>query len=371
MKSIFTGYILDPSIQQPFTGPSLDFLQGNTKDLAVAFAKGQLQKAGLSYSLTTPYNIYNNNLISNPFFDYRGNWITNNEWVIANNQATITASSGGTLTIDAGFIANQVYNVTVDVDSLTGTLTVINGSTNHVINSTGRFSFNLTADTVDKNLSLSASTTNNATLNMVTATLLNDKSWVLYNEDVYQLNTIAYDDKIAVLTQSFDSIADPLEFTDGVFRSVHINYTLTASTSTIGGLFNLSGLTYVNNVDEWHYVGNSGEPAFSAYFSASTTGLKFKKTSDKTCRISGVITALSNLLGNNLIFQLPEGYYNRNEIKCLTITKSSGANVFNLRTNIQINAYSPIHAADAGKIFLVESASTGDEFYIDLEFSII
>lgn len=42
MNTIITTSILDPSIQQPFTGPSLDFLQNATKEQSAAFARGMI-----------------------------------------------------------------------------------------------------------------------------------------------------------------------------------------------------------------------------------------------------------------------------------------------------------------------------------------
>lgn len=54
MNIIDTSQISDPTTEQPFTGPSLAFLQAATADAILGLAQGMV---GISYSASTPYAI--------------------------------------------------------------------------------------------------------------------------------------------------------------------------------------------------------------------------------------------------------------------------------------------------------------------------
>ncbi len=55
MNKIITTDILDPNIQQPFTGKSLDFLQNSTKEQSAAFARGMI---GDTYDSAVAYILH-------------------------------------------------------------------------------------------------------------------------------------------------------------------------------------------------------------------------------------------------------------------------------------------------------------------------
>lgn len=57
MRKIDVSQIVDPNIQQPFTGLSLDFLQTGTKQMVFALCWNIVKSKGLSYSSTVPYLI--------------------------------------------------------------------------------------------------------------------------------------------------------------------------------------------------------------------------------------------------------------------------------------------------------------------------
>ena len=57
MKRIDTSFINDPSIQQPFTGNSLDFLQDANKQMVEAICIAIIEARGLTYSTSVPYKI--------------------------------------------------------------------------------------------------------------------------------------------------------------------------------------------------------------------------------------------------------------------------------------------------------------------------
>ena len=70
------------------------------------------------------------------------------------------------------------------------------------------------------------------------------------------------------------------------------------------------GLVYPVNED-WHYVGEAGEPAFeSAWENASATefGLAFRLREAGIVDIEGNILATSDPPSDSLVFQLPVGY---------------------------------------------------------------
>ncbi|MCD6017276.1 MAG: C1q domain [Bacteroidetes bacterium] len=55
MKKIYTGYVVDPSIQQPFTTKSLDFLQNANKEMINVLCRTFIMQKGLSYNTSVPY----------------------------------------------------------------------------------------------------------------------------------------------------------------------------------------------------------------------------------------------------------------------------------------------------------------------------
>jgi hypothetical protein len=54
-KRINTSYVSDPSIQQPFTTKSLDFLQDGILEITNGIIKNMIQNRGFTYSASVPY----------------------------------------------------------------------------------------------------------------------------------------------------------------------------------------------------------------------------------------------------------------------------------------------------------------------------
>lgn len=55
MKRINTSYVSDPTIQQPFTTKSLDFLQDGILEITNGIIKSMIQSKGFIYSASVPY----------------------------------------------------------------------------------------------------------------------------------------------------------------------------------------------------------------------------------------------------------------------------------------------------------------------------
>jgi len=55
MRKIDVSQIVDPSIQQPFTGLSLAFLQDGNSQMVYAICKSVIQNSGRTYSASVPY----------------------------------------------------------------------------------------------------------------------------------------------------------------------------------------------------------------------------------------------------------------------------------------------------------------------------
>lgn len=62
MKKINTGFVVDPTIQQPFTTKSLDFLQDNSKEMIYAICRNLVTMSGRTYNTSTPYYIAQNQM---------------------------------------------------------------------------------------------------------------------------------------------------------------------------------------------------------------------------------------------------------------------------------------------------------------------
>lgn len=75
MKKIDVSQIVDPSIQQPFTGLSLTFLQEASKEMTYALCRNIIKSKGYTFSPTTPYKISADNYggITGDGFIFYGN----------------------------------------------------------------------------------------------------------------------------------------------------------------------------------------------------------------------------------------------------------------------------------------------------------
>lgn len=72
MKRIITSNITDPSIQQPFTGKSLEFLQDSIKENDFSLIAQILNARGLTYSASTPYKLWQEGATSYSFVLFGG-----------------------------------------------------------------------------------------------------------------------------------------------------------------------------------------------------------------------------------------------------------------------------------------------------------
>jgi hypothetical protein len=75
MKKIDVSQIVDPSIQQPFTGLSLAFLQEASKEMTYALCRNIIKSKGYTFSPTIPYKISADNYggITGDGFIFYGN----------------------------------------------------------------------------------------------------------------------------------------------------------------------------------------------------------------------------------------------------------------------------------------------------------
>lgn len=55
MKQIYTGYVVDPSIQQPYTAKSVDFLREGDREMIAIIIRNIISNKGLMYSTSVPY----------------------------------------------------------------------------------------------------------------------------------------------------------------------------------------------------------------------------------------------------------------------------------------------------------------------------
>ena len=70
MKNINTSFVSDPSIQQPFTTKSLDFLQSGNKQALAIICRNIVKNHGLTYSATVPYLLTIN--MNSPIVPFNG-----------------------------------------------------------------------------------------------------------------------------------------------------------------------------------------------------------------------------------------------------------------------------------------------------------
>lgn len=57
MKQIYTGYVVDPSIQQPYTAKSVDFLREGDREMIAIIIRNIISNKGLMYSTSVPYYV--------------------------------------------------------------------------------------------------------------------------------------------------------------------------------------------------------------------------------------------------------------------------------------------------------------------------
>ena len=88
MRKIDVTQIVDPLIQQPFTGLSLDFLQEGNKQMMFAICQNIIKSHGLTYNVSVPYLI---SATSNTGFTCDGVVFFNDEiYIMRENFASLT-----------------------------------------------------------------------------------------------------------------------------------------------------------------------------------------------------------------------------------------------------------------------------------------
>ena len=89
MKTINTSFVLDPSIQQPLTTKSLDFLQSGNKQALAIICRNIIKNHGLTYSATVPYLLTTNMLSPIVPFNGDGTVFFNDEiYILQENTAS-------------------------------------------------------------------------------------------------------------------------------------------------------------------------------------------------------------------------------------------------------------------------------------------
>lgn len=138
--------------------------------------------------------------------------------------------------------------------------------------------------------------------------------YIFYNSELYvcagKSSTTAFTGTpVCNISDTADSIADPLIFSDSIPRNVHRNRLITLSDLTSGsGIFNLSAATYVQNNGDWKTVGSDGGiTTFNTGWSGSTTSpLQYRKDKEGVVRLRGRATIYAGAY--NYIFTLPTGF---------------------------------------------------------------
>ena len=123
-----------------------------------------------------------------------------------------------------------------------------------------------------------------------------------------------------------------------------------------------TGLTALVAGEDWHYVGEAGEPAFSSWWTNGTSGwpsFAFRLREVGVVDVVGVISTSStpstNAFGNHPVFTLPEGYRPAtDQVAFMTYTRNNGSGY---STRIAI-------VRDNGSFELAPSLSAGDVVYI-------
>lgn len=86
MKRINTNFVVDPSIQQPFTTKSLDFLQDGNKEMIQALCRNIITTKGYSYNSTIPYYISS---FSAPFTSDGAVFFNNELYILEENYSSL------------------------------------------------------------------------------------------------------------------------------------------------------------------------------------------------------------------------------------------------------------------------------------------
>lgn len=143
---------------------------------------------------------------------------------------------------------------------------------------------------------------------------------IFHNGEIYLVSAATFTaagTAVGTITETnfTDAIADPVTFTDGVARNVHLirKIVFADGVSGSGDVDFADLLPLVAAPDTWHEVGDVGEPAFeNGWVNAdvSLNQLRFKKFEDNTLMILGVldVTTVGSAPTIYQIFTLPVGW---------------------------------------------------------------
>lgn len=160
MDRIITTSISDPTIQQPLTGNSLDFLQNTTQEMAAAYAKSI---AGCHYDASLPFVIYG-------LYPYgTGNY--SEGYVLWNNEVFYCAGKSDSV----AFVNIPVLTITVTNDATADPVTFTDAVSRNVHN--------------NRNLVLTDALTGTGTFDLADALYMN--KWITASTPTYVALTTA------------------------------------------------------------------------------------------------------------------------------------------------------------------------------------
>lgn len=104
MNRIDTSNVSDPSLLQPFTANSLDFIQDANKEMITGLCKHIIATNNLSYSSSIPYRLYN---------------VTGTDYVFFNDELYTMSNPGGSTNIAVLTTTYPAYDPTLFSDGIT------------------------------------------------------------------------------------------------------------------------------------------------------------------------------------------------------------------------------------------------------------
>ena len=104
MNRINTSNVVEPTLLQPFTANSLDFLQDANKEMIAALCKHIIATNNLAYSSSTPYRLYN---------------VTGTDYVFFNDELYTMTNPGGSTNIATLSTTYPAFDPTLFSDGAT------------------------------------------------------------------------------------------------------------------------------------------------------------------------------------------------------------------------------------------------------------
>lgn len=104
MNRIDTSHVVDPTLLQPFTANSLDFVQDTISFVSIALCKHIIQTNNLVYSASTPYRLY---------------IVSGSDYVFFNDELYLMSNPGGSTNIAVLTTIYPAYDPTLFSDGFT------------------------------------------------------------------------------------------------------------------------------------------------------------------------------------------------------------------------------------------------------------